>query len=81
MTYTDCSSETYCNTMVFCSEDPKCFGKYSGESAGAKPITVLNTHAPEILQVDGKYYITTCGWRRKPLPHEGAVSIALLDWI
>jgi len=80
VTYTDCSDDTYCNTMVFCSEDPKSFGEYNGDNGGVNPITVLNAHAPEILQENGRYYITTCGWRSKPLPNIGAVSIATLDW-
>ena len=80
VTYTNCSDDTYCNTMVFCSEDPTNFGVDNGEKDGAKPITELNAHAPEILQENGKYYITTCGWRGKPLPYEGAVSVATLDW-
>ncbi len=79
-TYTDCSDRTYCDTLVFCSANPKSFGEYNGENGGAKPITKLTAHAPEILQVDGNYYITTCGWRGKPLPYEGAVSIAPLEW-
>ncbi len=80
ITYTNCSVETYSDTLVFCSEDPRSFGKYNGEGEGTKPITKLHAHAPEILQENGKYYITTCGWRTKPLPHEGAVSIAELSW-
>ena len=42
------------------------------------------THLPEgddwTLEDGGKYYITTCGWRRKPNVNKGAVSIAPLDW-
>lgn len=80
LTYTDCRDENYCNTLVFCSENPKDFGVYNGGNGGAKPIAVLDAHAPEILEENGEYYITTCGWRGKPLPHEGAVSIAELGW-
>lgn len=79
VTYTDCKKQNYCNTMVFCSEDPKNFGVYDGEF-GKKPITVLNVHAPEIIEENGRYYITTCGWRGYPNPFEGSVSIAPLDW-
>ncbi len=80
VTYTDCSDKTYNDTLVFCSKDPKRFGEYNGESCGTTPITVLQAHAPEIIEDNGKYYITTCGWRTKPTPHTGAVSIATLDW-
>jgi beta-fructofuranosidase len=80
ITYTDCSDETYNNTFVFCSDDPTCFGEYNGDGEGAKPITVLYAHAPEIIENEGKYYITTCGWNSKPNPNKGCVSIASLEW-
>ncbi|MBQ8341974.1 MAG: hypothetical protein IJY22_06355 [Clostridia bacterium] len=80
ITYTDCSDKTYNDTLIFCSRDPLHFGEYNGEGEGAKPITKIYAHAPEVLEVDGKWYITTCGWRRKPTPHTGAVSIAPLEW-
>lgn len=76
VTYTDCSDATYNDTLVFCSEDPKRFGEYNGD----EPIARLYAHAPEILEVDGGYYITTCGWNGKPNPNPGCVSIAKLGW-
>lgn len=79
VTYTDCSDATYCNTMVFVSKDPKVFGEFDGEK-GVQPITVLKAHAPEILEENGEYYITTCGWKSKPNPNKGAVSVARLEW-
>jgi len=80
ITYTDCSDKTYNDTFVFCSDDPKHFGEYNGGSDGAKPIAVLQAHAPEVIENNGNYYITTCGWNNKPTPNKGAVSIALLEW-
>lgn len=80
ITYTDCSDDNYNNTLVFCSKDPKSFGEYNGDGKGTKPITVLQAHAPEILFENGKYYITTCGWRKSPVPNIGAVSVATLEW-
>lgn len=47
---------------------------------GAMPITKLSAHAPEIIEENGKYYITTCGWTDKPVPHKGCVSITSLEW-
>jgi hypothetical protein len=44
------------------------------------PIARLHAHAAEIIEDNGKYYITTCGWRRKPNVNKGAVSIAPLEW-
>ncbi len=80
ITYTDCSDDTYNNTLVFASKDPKNFGEYNGEKGGALPIAKLYGHASEVLQDNGEYYITTCGWNSKDIPHKGAVSIARLEW-
>ena len=80
ITYTDSSDKTYNDTLVFCSENPLCFGEYNGDFGGALPITKLSAHAPEIIEENGKYYITTCGWRDKSVPHNGCISIAELDW-
>jgi len=80
VTYTNSNAETYHDTLVFCSADPRQFGEYNGNGDGARPITKLNAHAPEILTLDGKYYITTCGWKSRPTPNAGAVSIAPLEW-
>ena len=81
VTYTDCSDETYNDTLVFCSEDPKHFGEYNGGHGGAVPITKLYAHAAEVLEQDGEFYITACGWNEKPIPIPGAVAIARLEWI
>lgn len=80
VTYTDCSDSTYTDTLVFCSENPTHFGSYYGEEDEAKPITKLYGHAAEILEQNGVYYITTCGWLNKPNPNQGTVSIARLEW-
>ena len=79
VTYTDCQDDNYCDTMVFCSSDPYNFGEYDGDG-GSQPITRLYAHAPEVICEDGQYYITTCGWREKPNPNKGTVSIAKLEW-
>ena len=81
VTYTDCSNSTYNDTLVFCSEDPKYFGSCYGDAEGVKPITKLYGHAAEIIEQNGNYYITTCGWNTKPNPNKGAVSIARLEWL
>lgn len=80
VTYTDSSPETYQDTLVFCSADPKSFGEYNGGRGGAIPITKLQAHAPEILEENGETYITTCGWLNRPNPNPGTVSIARLAW-
>ncbi|MBR2388778.1 MAG: hypothetical protein IKB02_08435 [Clostridia bacterium] len=80
VTYTDSSLDTYNNTLVFVSDDPKNFGQYDGENSGAAPIARIKAHAPEIIKDGDKYFITTCGWNNKGIPHEGCVSIAELKW-
>jgi beta-fructofuranosidase len=80
VTYTNCSNDTYQDTLVFCSSDPKNFGEYNGGQGGAIPITKLYAHAAEVLEQDGEFYITTCGWNGKPIPIPGAVAIARLTW-
>lgn len=77
-TYTDCSRETYHDTLVFFSEDPFNFGCYNGPSQPG-PITTLRAHAPEILRDGEEWKITTCGWRRSSFTG-GAVKIASLQW-
>lgn len=81
LTYTDCSDETYNDTLVFCSADPRYFGEYDGEAGALQPIAKLKAHAAEILIEDGRYFITTCGWLDKPVPHRGCVSVAPLAWV
>lgn len=80
VTYTDCSDSTYNDTLVFCSDDPMHFGSYCGDKDAAVPITKLQAHAAEVIEQNGNYYITTCGWNTKPNPNRGAVSIARLEW-
>ncbi|MBO5052249.1 MAG: family 43 glycosylhydrolase [Clostridia bacterium] len=80
ITYTNCSRETYNNTMVFVSHDPRCFGEYNGKNGALKPVAILDAHAPEIIFDNGKWYITTCGWPKAATPHPGCLSVAPLVW-
>lgn len=82
LTYTDCSRESYHNTLVFASRDPYSFGEYNGEKDGSIPVAKLFAHAPEVICDGEQWYITTCGWNGyEEIPHPGAVSIARLEWI
>ena len=81
ITYTDCAADNYNDTLVFCSEDPKHFGEYNGGCGGAMPITKLYAHAAEVLEENGEFYITACGWNKRTIPIKGAVAIARLEWI
>lgn len=79
ITYTDCSKNTYHDTLVFASETPYSFGEYNGGKGGAVPLTKLFCHAPEIIAEGGRQYITTCGWRKSSFT-KGKVKIAELRW-
>ncbi|MGN0543625.1 MAG: hypothetical protein ACI4JG_09270 [Acutalibacteraceae bacterium] len=78
-TYTDCSKATYHNTLVFCSESPYSFGCWNNGEGGAIPVAQISAHAPEIVKENGKWYITTCGWKKSSFT-KGKVKIAELKW-
>jgi beta-xylosidase len=82
ITYTDCSDETYNDTLVFRSSNPYDFGEFHHGSDGETVIARLFGHASEVIcdVASGRWYITTCGWPGKNIPHEGAVSVARLEW-
>lgn len=46
---------SYCDTAVYASKDPFCFN--SDALVGR-----IQSHASEIIKIDGKLYITHCGW-------------------
>jgi beta-fructofuranosidase len=80
ITYTDCSYSNYHDTLVFVSPDPTDFGSYEGGESGDRYLAKLHAHAPEIILHKGQWHITTCGWRGRGAPIEGAVAIARLSW-
>lgn len=57
----------YCDTAVYASKDPFTFTE-------ADLVGRIPSHASEVLQVDGAYYITHCGWG------EGGVYLAPLHF-
>lgn len=82
ITYTDCSVETYQQTLVFRSTNPFDFGMMTGRADDPNLTARLAAHAPEILcDSAGQWHITTSGWLNKGIPHEGCVSIAPLNWV
>ena len=80
VTYTSSLPENYHNTLVFCSEDPCSFGDYNGDNHAEIVVAELPVHAGEVLQENGRYYITTCGWNGYHIPCEGGVAIAELEF-
>ena len=59
------SHHQYSETVVYVSKNPY---KFDWE----KPLTTIFTHAPEVLEWQGKYYISHCGledqhWERPGL--------------
>ena len=81
VTYTNSAVENYHNTLIFRSLNPYDFGVYSGKNEVV--VQKLFAHAPEYIydEDSDNWYITTCGWRGKNIPHEGGVSIAKLKWL
>ena len=79
-TYTNCEHENYHNTLVFCSSSPYDFGNYTYENHNKTVIANLKSHAGEIINDNGKYYITSCGWNGYDIPFEGGVAIAELSF-
>lgn len=80
ITYTDCKHHNYHNTLVFRSKDPTDFGNYTGDNEKELIIARIHAHAPEVIEEDGQWYITTCGWRGYNTPVEGGVAVAKLEW-
>ncbi len=81
VTYTDCQIQNYHNTLVFRSEDPTDFGTYTGDNDADGVVATLFAHAPEVIRDDdGRWYITTAGWRNYDTPVEGGVAVAELVW-
>jgi arabinan endo-1,5-alpha-L-arabinosidase len=82
ITYTDCSIETYHQTLVFRSLNPFDFGTMTGRPDDPALVARLHAHAAEVfVDESGAWHITTSGWLNKGTPHEGCVSIAPLRWI
>ena len=81
ITYTDCAMDNYHNMLVFCSADPYSFGDYSQSKHDDMVIATLHSHAGEVIFDQGKYYLTTCGWRDHGTPFEGGVAIAELKFV
>ena len=77
---------SYSNTVIIRSPDPYDFGVYAqgGPGQTSDYVTTLAAHAAEYIQdQDGKWYITSAGWREFPTPPgatKGALNIAPLRW-
>lgn len=82
ITYTDCQVGNYQQTLIFRSLNPFDFGVLDMDHPEESIVQRLQAHAPEYLydEKEQAWFITTCGWRGFGLPHEGAVSIARLEW-
>jgi len=81
-TYTDCRRENYHQTLVLTSTNPYDFGHLSVASWDDTVRTVVDAHAPEVVQdpVSGDWFVTSAGWRDHGTHVEGGVAIAPLAW-
>jgi beta-fructofuranosidase len=82
ITYTDCGTGSYHQTLLFRSLDPMDFGTFDADRPEESVAQRLHAHAPEYLysEKEKSWFITTCGWHGFGIPYEGAVSIARLEW-
>ena len=81
-TYTDCRTENYHQTLVLSSTNPYDFGRLTAATWDATVRTVLDAHAPEIVQDPDseEWFITSCGWPGFNTHQAGGVAIAPLAW-
>ncbi|NLI54196.1 MAG: hypothetical protein GX417_07690 [Clostridiales bacterium] len=54
--------ESYNDTLVFSSGNPYDFGTYRGRKRPSSLVVTLRAHAPEYIEHDGRWYLTSCGW-------------------
>lgn len=74
------NKKSYNDTLIFLASNPYDFGTYGGKRHSRNMIARLITHAPSYLEVDDKWYITTCGWPFAASLTSSEVAIARLDW-
>jgi hypothetical protein len=74
------NKKDYNNTLIFRSTNPYDFGVYRGRSHTPALITRLRTHAPVYIQIEGQWYLTTCGWPFAATITRGEVNWAKLEW-
>ena len=73
VTATSSGCATYDRTLVFSSEDPRHFEW--------EPLTELRVHAAELIELDGRWFISSAGWtKRVGEPHRG-LNLAELRWL
>ncbi len=72
--------KSYNDTLVFFSTNPYDFGIYSSRKSSRSLVSSLQAHAPNYVQVDDRWYITTSGWPFAATLTEGEVALAELSW-
>ena len=72
--------ESYNDTLVMQSANPYSFGMYRGRKRPSSLVAGLRAHAPEYVQVDGRWFITTAGWPWAASITSGEVAVAELAW-
>lgn len=72
--------ESYNDTLVFHSLNPYNFGKYRGRKKPSSLVNTLRAHAPEYIEHNGNWYITTCGWPWAATITSGEAAWAKLSW-
>jgi len=63
----------YYETLVYVSDDPMHFEPEN-------PITTLFTHAPELIEIDGRVFISSCGIEDPQCLNRSGLWVAPLQW-
>lgn len=85
---TDCSANTYHDSILFISDDPTNFGIYHGANRLDECPAYLGripSHAAEYIydETNDQWYVTSCGWPglEKYEGSHGGTAIAKLQWM
>jgi beta-fructofuranosidase len=73
--------ESYNDTLVMQSPNPYSFGVYRGLKRPSSLVARLRAHAPEYVQAEGRWYITSAGWPWVATITSGEVAVAELEWV
>ena len=70
----------YNNTLIFRSRSPYDFGVYRGKKRTDSLASKLTCHAPVYVNLEGEWFITTCGWPFAATLTDGEAAYAKLKW-
>ena len=72
--------KAYNNTLIFRAESPYDFGAYKGKRRTHSLVTQIECHAPVYVEIEGEWFVTTCGWPFAATLTGGEVAYTELNW-